>query len=219
MRAALVLMCSVVLASQANAGTISLSATVDGRVRDVDGLFFGPVLVAGDRLETFLNSGGFETRSALEFSLGTIPANSVITSVTLDLEALLAIGMTEPINAFGYVGDGVLAVGDVFGGSAIGSFVPQPGSNTAVLDAAFVQSLVDNGDSFFGINLRTSSTATHYTFNDMEAGPALEPILTIVYEDVTAVPEPTALAIWFLFGIAGSGMAMRRRETLATVVV
>ena len=60
-------------AVSANATIIDVAATYDGRIRDVNGVSFGPVLEPGSTLlEAFHNAGGFDTRLVMEFDVSAI---------------------------------------------------------------------------------------------------------------------------------------------------
>ena len=64
-----------------NASIIDITATFDGRIRDVNGVDFGPVLEQATSLEAFLDTGGFDTRIIMEFDISGISGS--ITSANI----------------------------------------------------------------------------------------------------------------------------------------
>lgn len=138
-----------------NASIIDITATFDGRIRDVNGLFFGPLLLPNNTiLEGFLNSGGFDTRIVMEFDVSGISGSIVSADILLPAASRVASGTM--LDIFAYSGNGTMELADAFAGAAAGSFAPTTsGVNTVGLTAGTLQSLLDGGATYIGIVMLT----------------------------------------------------------------
>jgi hypothetical protein len=209
---------ALLLASSAGATTITTVAVADD--------WFNPnasytaFTLSGDPTDIFLRTFGGTSlnRSALEFSLAGMPANSQVSSATFSIASRgTALGGAS-LNFWGYTGDGAITAAD---GAKTGNLLLSTpiltGTPTYTVDAsAFIQSLADSSAAYAGF-LITVSTQGGFHGNDLCSRDSSGyspctghlPTLTIDYAPRAAVPEPASLA---LFGAAFVGLAAARRQ-------
>jgi hypothetical protein len=165
--------------------TSLIAATADGYFTDTNRLMntFGATLITS-------KTPTAEVRSILEFSLAAIPAEGVVTQVTLQIDLTsyqIASGhdwMT--LSVYGYTGDGHLTADDSFSGSLVGSMTLtnscRPGAMDLKLTPFFVQKALSSG--FVGLNLRVSKPVL---------GSHANYLLLRSAESVNANPRPTLI--------------------------
>lgn len=145
----------------------------------------GGTSIAPDRFD-FFNT---DARGLLEFQLGEIPVGANVTSakIRLDFNQLTSGGGDGPRIFFhGYAGDGVATAADassplnqIGASDIITEFEPLE----VALDAAYIQSLVDQGTTHLGLMLRGENNGHRAHFLTWEEGDAISvPLLTIEFE-------------------------------------
>jgi len=145
-------------------------------------------------------TGNSEYRSALEFQLSAIPANSIINSATLILHEVAASGSggSVGVNVHAYVGNGVAELSDMYvnnpvaGPIIVNLGVPPPPIQFDVTSA--INSLYTSGATYAGFMLRGPPNDFVLQLGSINngIGPTVYPTLAITY---TVVPEPSALAL------------------------
>ncbi len=194
----------IVFSSFLYADVIQIDVTNDFRVRNVG---VANTLNDDTLLETFNSGSGFETRAMLEFNISVITAGSSVNS--LDIELSTNSGFpTGLIEVHGYIGNGANDASDALGDNFLGNLSPLAGVNTYSIPTAFLQSLVNNGNTFMGIQLRQAGSTGQAVFDSIEAGFTSQ--LIVEFGDSVAVPEPsTSLA--FLLGLSMLGIYRKYR--------
>jgi hypothetical protein len=102
-----------------------------------------------------------EFRSALEFDLSLLPADSVVNSATLTL-SIYRNGPFPSAEVHGYVGDGVVELEDMVVSNLLTTFDVPDGSGFIDISmdvSDFVQLLVQGGAEFAGFSIRGTSPA------------------------------------------------------------
>lgn len=191
-----------------DAGMITINTVVEGRVRDVFGVSFGPLI--DSHIEAFTN-GSFVTRGILEFDISSLPSISAITSVKLRIANYTGNG--SAIDVYGFSGDGTLTLADAaISGTAIASFTTV-GLNEITLPTAFLDSLAGSGNQYARLVLDQTIIPMGALF--IESGSALgqDPVLSVEFNE-TSVPEPTAIILFGCGAIAvfGRSYSTRRRS-------
>jgi len=159
-------------------------------------------------------TGNSEYRSALEFQLSSIPANSIINSATLTLHEVAASGGggSVGINVHAYVGNGVAELSDMYVNNQVAGPVivnlggPPPTIQFNVTNA--ISSLYSSGAAYAGFMLRGPPNDFILQLGSINNGIGFTvyPALAITY---TAVPEPSTFALAALGAVAL--LAARRR--------
>lgn len=231
----------------ADAGVITISAqsgargtlqdgngdgVVDLGISPVDQLFQSSILV-----RTFPTIN-FDSRGIAEFNISAARAAigdpSLITSARLVLNAFTG-GTVSPLtpngisitpgfelDLYGYVGNGVIDVGDFGLGTLLASQTLDGASGVVTFDATgFVVPEILGSASFVGVNLRTpfDQLIGATPFAQFRTGPdPFQPQLIIEFDDpppaTAAVPAPPALAL-FATGLFGLAVLNRRRRHCA----
>ena len=188
-----------------------IPSTFDVEAQSTDGVNF-TIVDGGDFIEQY-RSTTEDTRGVMEFDIGDIPDDADIVSATLTLEITgyaSGGGQHSEIDLHGYAGNGTPESADALNnGNPIGTTGPltQGGPIVATLDASYVESLLASTD-YLGIVAEARWDYFQSTFGSSEYHESMpsvvvQPTLTIEY-----VPEPTAVALLVLGGVA----AMLRRR-------
>jgi len=174
----------------------------DGTAVDIAGdLNYDADLIMTFDINCLLDSATDHLEQGLmEFDISSIPAGSIINSA--DVTLFESVGVGGMISIYGYIGDGVVTVGDELASNHLATFMPGA-LTTVIIPPAFLQGLVNNGDSYAGFALKPGSDGDLYIFYGY---PILPPVLTI---DYTPVPEPSTVGLFVLGGI---GLALYRRR-------
>ena len=109
-------------------------------------------------------------RSVLEFDLSAVTPGATIDSAILTITPT-QVGSSAggaDFDFFGYVGDGVLGLADADAGTVLVENVLVPNTNPFQVDfTAFLQGVIDGGDSIVGINIRSADEGvTNNTFDE-----------------------------------------------------
>ncbi len=208
----------------AAADMIAITASISDRGADAfpwDGIMasvFGNPSVVQITTPTIVTLVGTEERTAVEFSLGAIPAGSTIDAVTLQLSPVgmgvnigLVAGASSEIH--GYAGDGAIQVADLNDSLLVGSLAGPVANGTVlvVLSTSWLQSLVDSSAPFGGLMFKgvPGAVAVTYNFDSAFGGvPVAErPTLNVEYHGGAVVPEPSTVVLL----TTGLALAARRR--------
>lgn len=194
-----VLAFSIGLSPSSFALIIDVNPTFDGRVRDINGEQFGPLLDTTNFIEMF--QGNIETRSVAEFATTGL-LGSTINAASFSLPAMDRTN-AGTVELFAFAGNGTLELADVFAGDFVGSFAPSiVNDNVASLDVGVLQALLDSAATHIGIMLLTPDSA-----NAVIRGSDISRLqLDIV---AAQVPTPGALV---LVGSSLLGLAALRRR-------
>jgi hypothetical protein len=201
------------LPADADAAAILITPTVDRR-----GIFnFGlddefHLQIDGGPDTVTLQEDNFEERFALEFALGALPADAIITAVTLTLHLTGdPIPGANSAEVHGYAGDGTIQAADLSVDNLLAGFLPVAPSFDIALGTLFLQNLVLAGEDFAGFTLR-NVTIGGGVFNvwSVEAMAANRPTLTVEYE-VTPIPEPGTLVLLGT-ALAACGRRLHKRS-------
>jgi hypothetical protein len=214
-------------APHAHATTILITATLADRGIDIfpwDGVnasVFGNPSVVQITTPPIGSQAASEERTAVEFALSALPANSIIDSVMLRLTPAgqsLNIGLSagEVSEVHGYAGDGVIQVADLMDSLAVASLAG-PTANGAVtvsLALNWFQALADSNSGFAGLMFKgvPGPMAVVYSFDSAFGGVPVgdRPTLIVDYH-AAVVPEPGALLL-FGAGMLAFGHRMRARQ-------
>jgi hypothetical protein len=155
---------------------------------------------------------GNEERAAIEFDLSAIPADALITSVSLRLVVTSA-GETAA-QVHGYTGNGSITNADVdadlMATNLLATFgAPSTGPLLVPLPPGFIQNLLDLNEQFAGLGLRDTTIGNGLSFFSvtMLIPPENRPQLAVEY---AVVPEPATLLLVASGCAAAAGRRFRR---------
>jgi hypothetical protein len=138
-----------------------------------------------------VNNNGFTSfRTALEFDIASVLAESTINAATLTMFVDFVEG-TRQIELHGYAGDGTISLDDFsLDGVVASTTLNPPGGHAVLFDArAFLHSLVTSGEAFAGFNIREDPANPSNFIVLSFAAPRLS-------VDFTAqVPEPSGILV------------------------
>lgn len=176
-------------------GTVTPAVLASGRVRDINGGAFGPVVDATN-FEIFANASGFITNSIFELDLSGLVAGDV-TSITINYSGHPG---TDSISIFGYEGNGTLEASDALNFTNLLTTDTMGPSGSITFSGSFIDAILMNGGSILGLNLTPNGATVSQGFFDMD----------VVFNVADPVPLPAAAPL-FVAGIAGAGWLRRRR--------
>jgi hypothetical protein len=156
-------------------------------------------------------------RSVIEYDLSALPEYAVIDSAVLSLN-LTQYGSSAGSPGFkflGYVGDGVLELADASAGDESIATVQVNAITPIQVDLAdYLQTLVDAGESYIGINIRSEDEGqTSNTFDEEFRSDSQ--LLSVTYHIVSPVTIPMIPFAWsvVLLGLLGYlGMTFTLRK-------
>ena len=200
------------MALDASAQIIELTPTFDAQAELTNGAFVldESGLSINTQSVPFAN---VDRRGILEFDLGSLSPNSIITEATLtfDLNTITTPpGPQAPI--FGFVGDGLLSLDDVEQNDLLlgtSELITELGLTTVSLDAEAINSLNVAGGSL-GILVLGSESFDQFGFDTLEAEALFGG--TPATLNLTAVPEPSSTML-IISGLC-IATVLRRRPCL-----
>jgi hypothetical protein len=167
--------------------------------RGIDGLLDGNFLCCQmDSGQATVTLTTFEERAALEFALGAVPVNAVISSATLTLFIPVAPAALNSVQVDGYAGNGVVAAADLTVDNPLTNFqVNAAGSVVIPLDPSFIQDLLIANEAFAGFALRNVTNPSGvFTFWTVDSGFAqFNPVLALEVDDAQVIPEPSSIVL------------------------
>jgi hypothetical protein len=206
---------AIFVSSGAHAITVDLVTTAIGNVIDdagdlADGIF--------DRVQATTNpqvagTGNFIYRAVMEFSLGSIPAGSLINSARLHWELGSSANPPNDVQFHGYVGNGVLEIADGLHDNLLTTVsVPEAGIagvyTFSINVTGFLAAQLAANDPYSGFMLRLP---TEPSFPYEEKNYFIGPTLLV---DFTPTPLPAALPL-FATGLGALGLLDWRRKRKA----
>jgi hypothetical protein len=142
----------------------------------------------------------FEEPAALEFTLGGVPVDAVVSSATLALSIPVALLALDTAELHGYTGDGVITAADLTLNNLLTTFqVSAAGSVVIRIDTSFIQDLLIANEIFAGFALRNVTDPSGvFTFYTVDSGfEQFNPILTLELDGPRPCPS---LARWCCWG-------------------
>jgi hypothetical protein len=200
------------LPAPAGAALLTIAPADDDRGSDtlpLDGVFTCCLFDPGSATVTL--GPGSEEALGLEFDISGIPANALITSVTLNLFAS-NMSSADVALLHGYAGNGVVEGVDLGVSNQLFSFNVPANVNQAPLALniapLFIQDLIDGGVGYAGFTLRnTTPGGGVFSVNTSDWGDtSVHPSLAIEFQ---AIPEPATL---FLLGAGLMTVSLRLRR-------
>jgi hypothetical protein len=199
---------SAVIGVARNASATTITLFPDDDRRGIDAFLSGNFVLQADMgTATVTRTMSQEERAAMEFALAPIPAGSTILSATLKLFlTVMPAVVPQTAEVHGYVGDGVVSATDLPTTNFLTSFNVNALSVSTPIPVAYLQTLLDGGDSFFGLVLRNVTMPSGvFEIWTMDSGfedrfPRLE------VEIDTVVPEPASIIL------LGSALLLGRRR-------
>jgi len=198
--------------SPANATLIILSPSDFATGEDFgpqDGIYdaFAPF-----NLGSVNNNGFISFTTAMEFSLGAIPAGSTVNSATLTTFINNSEGARD-LQINGYAGDGSVQLADFAIESLVANFNIGPGFSPLIVDTtSLVTSILAANGQFGGFNVQEDPpNVLNFLVMSLE-----QPLtsLAIDYTAPVAVPEPASLTLIGVGLVTTGACRWRQRRTL-----